>query len=45
MEYVTRINLKTGECKDRKKLVEFCLNQKEQYLAIGWSIYKDIKRW
>ena len=36
MKHVTRINLKTsGE--DRKKLIDFCLNSAQQYLAIGWS--------
>lgn len=39
--YVVRLNLKTS-CKDRKELVDFCLNGKNQYLAIGWSyIYND----
>lgn len=36
MDYAVRINLKTsGE--DRQKLIDFCLNEKDQYLAIGWS--------
>lgn len=45
-DYVVRINLKTnceGKGKaGRKKLIDFCLNNNEQYLAIGWSyVYKD----
>ena len=45
-DYVVRINLKT-DCEGkgkagRKKLIDFCLNNNEQYLAIGWSyVYKD----
>lgn len=36
-EYAVRINLKT-DCSDRQKLIDFCLNnEKQQYLAIGWS--------
>ncbi len=35
-DYVTRINLKT-DTKQREKLIEFCLNGKNQFLAIGWS--------
>ena len=34
--HVFRINLKTAT-KDRQKLIDFCLNHKEQYVAIGWS--------
>lgn len=36
MQNVTRINLKTA-CKDREELINFCLNNEKQYLAIGWS--------
>ena len=36
MDAVTRINLKT-DCQDRRQLIQFCLKQTEQYLAIGWS--------
>lgn len=36
MDHVTRINLKT-DCSDRKKLMDFCLLGKDQFLAIGWS--------
>lgn len=39
-----RINLKPGNCKDRKKLIQFCLKDdfEKQYVVIGWSsIYKD----
>lgn len=44
MDYVTRINLKTA-CEDRKKLLDFCLNNPEkQYLAIGWSYVYDIQQ-
>ncbi len=41
MNYVIRINLKT-DALDRKKLVDFCLlNKERQYVAIGWSyVYK-----
>lgn len=41
MEYVTRINLKT-DTNERQKLVDYCLgNEKEQYVAIGWSYIYD----
>ncbi|SKA65647.1 hypothetical protein SAMN02745111_01154 [Eubacterium uniforme] len=41
MEYVTRINLKTAT-NERQKLVDYCLgNEKEQYVAIGWSYIYD----
>lgn len=41
MKYVARINLKTSTS-NRKKLIDFCLNSSNQYLAIGWSyIYKS----
>lgn len=36
MEYVARINLKTGT-EFRNELIEFCLKSDEQFLAIGWS--------
>ena len=36
MEYIARVNLKT-DCHNRKELIDFCLQNKEQYLAIGWS--------
>lgn len=36
MNFVTRINLNT-DCENRNELIDFCLNSKEQYLAIGWS--------
>lgn len=43
-DYVVRINLKPV-CKSRKDLIDFCLNQEEQYLAIGWSsIYNSAKQ-
>lgn len=35
-DYVTRINLKTAT-NQRKKLIDFCLHKKNQFLAIGWS--------
>lgn len=35
-DYVTRINLKT-DTNQREKLIEFCLHDKNQFLAIGWS--------
>ncbi len=45
VEYVTRIHLKTGCLDDkRKELVNFCLDNKQQYLAIGWYyVYEDGK--
>lgn len=36
MNFVTRINLKTSG-KNRQDLIDFCLNNEKQYLAIGWS--------
>ena len=36
MEYVSRINLKTGT-EFRNELIDFCLKSDEQFLAIGWS--------
>ena len=35
-DYVTRINLKT-DINQREKLIDFCLHDKNQFLAIGWS--------
>lgn len=35
-DYVTRINLKTAT-DQREELIDFCLNRKNQFLAIGWS--------
>ena len=35
-DYVTRINLKT-DTGHREKLIDFCLHDKNQFLAIGWS--------
>ncbi|MBR0414644.1 MAG: ribonuclease D [Clostridia bacterium] len=35
-EYATRIHLKTS-AKKRNDLIDFCLNGKEQFLAIGWT--------
>ncbi|WP_298715038.1 ribonuclease D [uncultured Veillonella sp.] len=35
-DYVTRINLKT-DTNQREKLIDFCLHDKNQFLAIGWS--------
>lgn len=35
-DYVTRINLKTAT-DQREKLIVFCLHDKKQFLAIGWS--------
>lgn len=37
MDYVTRIHLKTGSTKNRKELIDFCLRNSNQYVAIGWS--------
>ena len=43
MDYVTRINLKRDD-NIRKELIDFCLNNSEQYVAIGWSwLSEDIK--
>lgn len=36
MEYIRRINLKT-DCSDRQGLINYCLHNGEQYVAIGWS--------
>lgn len=36
MGYAMRIHLKTS-CKNREKLIDFCLKGENQYLAIGWS--------
>lgn len=43
MNRVTRLNLNPGGCKDRKKLIDICLNRPEkQFLAIGWSyVYSE----
>ena len=35
-DYVTRINLKT-DTNQREQLINFCLHDKNQFLAIGWS--------
>ena len=35
-DYVTRINLKT-DTDQREKLIDLCLHDKNQFLAIGWS--------
>lgn len=41
MNFVTRINLKTSGI-DRQELINFCLNNENQYLAIGWSyVYEN----
>ena len=43
MDYVARIHLKRDD-NIRKELIDFCLNDSEQYVAIGWSwLSKDIK--
>ena len=43
MDYVTRIHLKRDD-NIRKELIDFCLNNSEQYLALGWSwLSEDIK--
>ncbi len=36
MNYVCRINLNV-DCKDRKQLIDFCLNSEKQFIAIGWT--------
>ena len=36
MDYVARLHLKTNTC-HRQEIVDFCLNNSEQYVAIGWS--------
>lgn len=38
MDYVVRLNLKTGG----ENRADFCLNRKEQFLAIGWSKAHEI---
>lgn len=35
MDHITRINLNTNT-KNRKSLIDFCLNGSSQYIAIGW---------
>ena len=41
-DYVLRIHLKPGLCKDRKKLIDLCLRSEEQFLAIGWNgVYRS----
>lgn len=43
MDYVARIHLKRDD-NIRKELIDFCLNNSEQYVAIGWSwLSEDIK--
>ena len=43
MDYVARIHLKRND-DIRQELIDFCLNNSEQYVAIGWSwLSKDIK--
>lgn len=36
MDYVVRIHLKRND-NIRQELIDFCLNNSEQYLALGWS--------
>lgn len=36
MDYVARLHLKTNTS-HRQEMVDFCLNNSEQYVAIGWS--------
>ena len=36
MDYVARLHLKTNTC-HRQEMIDFCLNNSEQYVAIGWS--------
>ena len=36
MDYVARLHLKTNTC-HRQEMVDFCFNNSEQYVAIGWS--------
>ncbi len=45
VEYVTRIHLKTGCLENKRKdLIDFCLNNKSQCLAIGWQyVYEESK--
>ena len=43
MDYVARIHLKRDD-NIRKELIDFCLNNSEQYLALGWSrLSSDIR--
>ena len=43
MDYVTRIHLKRND-DIRQELIDFCLNNSEQYLALGWSrLSRDIR--
>ena len=43
MDYVARIHLKRND-DIRQELIDFCLNNSEQYVAIGWSwLSEDIK--
>ena len=43
MDYVARIHLKRDD-NIRNELIDFCLNNSEQYVAIGWSwLSEDIK--
>ena len=43
MDYVARIHLKRND-NIRQELIDFCLNNSEQYVAIGWSwLSEDIK--
>ena len=37
---LARIHLKT-DCDFRDKLIDFCLNGKKQYVALGWSYLHD----
>ena len=40
---MTRIHLKRND-NIRKELIDFCLNNSEQYLALGWSrLSNDIR--
>lgn len=43
MNFVTRINLKTSGI-DRQELINFCLNNENQYLAIGWSYIYNLNQ-
>ena len=36
MDYVARIHLKRND-NIRQELIDFCLNNSEQHLALGWS--------
>lgn len=43
MDYVARLHLKTNE-NFRQEMVDYCLNDSKQYVAIGWSrLTEDIK--